>query len=606
MGKWVNEGKLKNSNYKDILFYYSFFIILFKSIVLVTFIQGNTFSFQALPLSVYLKILPVHCCFIILLFSFTFLFSGRLRMFFIVSVNCLVSAIFLMDLWYYRAFDNLLSVLLITAGNNLENLSDSIFSFLYTTDLLFIIDLPFIFLLTFLTINQYAKTKRSLSVFAFLFLISAGPLAYANTNIFKLRPTPESTITITSPIGYHLFDIYLYCQYFKNKNLSYDQKEEIKQWFDAKKERLPDNKHKSIFKGKNIICIQFESLEQVLINKKINGQEITPNLNRIIKNSLYFSNIYEQVHLGNSADSEFMVNTSVYPTRRGVTNLQYPNNTYNSLPKLLREINYSTVAIHPEKGNMWNWMNSLYAIGFEKCLDSSSFTQDEKLGLGLSDGSFLRQIRGIINILNIQKNPFFLFLITITSHMPWNIPSACKELILDKNLDQTMLGAYFQSIHYTDKQIGIFLSNLEQSGVLDNAVVVIYGDHCGIHKKNFLWTLWFSIKPLIKDSEDWWYGVDERIPLIIYQKNLTGEEVKTIGGHIDILPTLAYVIGIDEQRYSNTAMGRNLLKTEKNFAVLSDKKYVGNVTYGYSIKHAVQGLDIADLIIKSNYFKKNP
>jgi lipoteichoic acid synthase len=602
MGKWVNGDKLKNSN-KYILLYYSFLIILFKSIVLVGFIQGNITSFQVLPLSVYLKILPVHCCFIILLLSFSFLFCGRLSMFFLVSINCLVSAIFLIDLWYYRAFDDLFSVTLIKAVSNLENLSDSIFAMFYTADLLFIIDLPFLFLLVFLTIDQYAKMKKRLSVFAFLFLISVAPLAYANEEIFKLRSTPESNFTILSPIGYHLFDIYLCCQSFKNAHLSYNQKEEIKQWFHANKEILPDNKYKSIFKGKNIICIQFESLEQVLINKKINGQEITPNINRIIKNSLYFSNIYDQVNLGMSADAEFMVNTSVYPIRRGITNFQYPYNTYNSLPKLLRKINYSTMDIHPDKGSLWNWMKSLSAIGFEKCLDSSSFIHDENIGLGLSDGSFFRQIAGSITIL---KKPFFLFLITMTSHMPWNIPTAYRELILDKNLDQTMLGGYFQSIHYTDKQVGIFLSNLEQSGVLDNTVVVIYGDHCGIHKKNSIGILWFLVKPIIKDSENWWWEVDQRIPLIIYQKNLAGEEVKTIGGHIDILPTLAYVIGIDEQRYSNTAMGRNLLKTENNFAVLSDKKYVGAVTCANIIKHAVHGLDIADLIIKNNYFEKNP
>lgn len=76
-----------------------------------------------------------------------------------------------------------------------------------------------------------------------------------------------------------------------------------------------------------------------MVNESINGQEITPNLNRLTKNSLLFSKYHEQVNTGVSSDADFLTNTSTYPIRKGSTFYQYPFNTY-SLPKLLNNLEY--------------------------------------------------------------------------------------------------------------------------------------------------------------------------------------------------------------------------------------------------------------------------
>jgi phosphoglycerol transferase MdoB-like AlkP superfamily enzyme len=136
-----------------------------------------------------------------------------------------------------------------------------------------------------------------------------------------------------------------------------------------------------LLKGKNLIFIQLESFENFVIGQKINNQEITPNLNRFLKNSIYFDSIEEQVHLGTSSDSDLLVNASVYPVRSGSTFFRYPDNTYNSLPKLLEKSGYSTLAIHPDKGAYWNWMPALKSMGFQKCIDASYFNMTEFIGL---------------------------------------------------------------------------------------------------------------------------------------------------------------------------------------------------------------------------------
>lgn len=592
---------------KDVLFYYTLLSVLLKSVIMIGFITSGNHA-RIDPLSGFHNIpyIAVYICFILALLSFSFLFKGRLHMWFLVFVNLLVSVLLLADLWYYRGFGTFVNLHLLKQTANLDNLSDSILSMARSSDIVFVFDIAVLFLMVLVNRNPYKKMNRSVLAFAFLFIASVGYITYmhiendvkgrggVNNMLFNTYWAPNQTISNLSPLGYHLYDTYAYWKDNRMFSLTSKEKDEIKAWFAGKKEDLPDNSYKEMFKGKNLIVIQVESLESFVLNQKINGQEITPNLNKLLANSLYFSDFYEQVYNGTSSDADLMANTSVYPVRKGSTFFRYPHNTYNSLPKLLQNNGgYSTVAIHPDKGAYWNWMDALKAIGFQRCIDSSSFKIDEWIGLGLSDGSFLRQVERIaVN----QKQPFYMFMVTLSSHGPFNLPKGYRELNLDEKLDQTKLGGYFQSVHYTDKHIGIFLSKLKEDGLLDNTVIVIYGDHTGVHK------YYQDEVSKIQPAEDWWLDDHHHIPFIIYQSRMKGGEMKVKGGQVDILPTVAYLMGIDEDKYSDTAIGRNLLKTGEDFAVLSDKTYMGDTSDSRAKDNAVKGIDISDLIIRGNYF----
>lgn len=593
---------------KDVLLFYTFFIILFKSIIFLGLTQNSNHAvFDWSSAWYFSPSIPVYSSFIVLFLSFSLLFKGRARLWFFVLLNLLVSIILMLDLWYYRGFGAFISLHLVKEAVNLDNLSDSIFSMSRIIDIVFIFDVVTLIIIVLFYKNPYKKMKRSVLLFAVFFILSVGYLEYYHFKVdisekgqshilFRICWTPNQTISNLSPIGYHIYDSYNFFQEDSELVLTSIDKAEIKNWFTSKKENLPDNKYKAIFKGKNLIVIQVESLENFIINQKINNQEITPNLNKLLRNSLYFPDFYEQVNNGTSSDSDLMTNTSVYPVRSGSTFFRFPYNTYNSLPKLLQKQGYNTLAIHPDKGAFWNWMKALYSIGFEKCMDSSNFTIDEIIGLGLSDSSFLRQVESVVKT---QKQPFYTFMVTLTSHGPFNLPASYRELNIDPKLDATKLGGYFQSFHYTDKQIGEFISKLDSDGILDNSVVVIYGDHCGVHK--YYQDELADIQP----SESWWMENYRRIPLIIYQKNLQGEQINVKGGQIDTFPTVAYLMGIDEKDYINTAMGRNLLKTKKDFAVLTDKKFIGESTSDEDKQNELKGIDIADKIVRSNYFKSN-
>ena len=93
------------------------------------------------------------------------------------------------------------------------------------------------------------------------------------------------------------------------------------------------------------------------------------------------------------------------------------------------------------------------------------------------------------------------------------------------------------------------------------------------------------------------------VPLIIYSKGIEGKELKTIGGQVDIMPTVSYLMGVDEKDYINTALGRNLLKTNRNYTILSNGVFIGDAKNEEEKKNAVKALEISDKLLRSNYFK---
>jgi phosphoglycerol transferase MdoB-like AlkP superfamily enzyme len=594
---------------KDGVFLFTTLALLTKSVLFLGLINNeNATRFNLLKAFNSFSSSPpmvVYVSFIVIILSFAFLFQGRTRFWFLVSCNTLLSALLVADLMYYRGFSSFITPYLLSQTTNLDNLLSSVVSMLRPVDLLFIVDLLVLVGIGLKFKSFYSKAQRNIYTLFILLTLSVSYIYYQHVQLdlngkgdsmlFRVAWCPNQTMSNLSPLGYHSYDIYNFYKNNKDNKLTPGENQEIKNWFGQNQEKLPTNEFKSIFKGQNLIMIQVESLENFVINQKVNGQEITPTLNKLLANSLYFSNFYEQVYNGSSADADLMANTSVYPVRTGATFFRFPDNTYNSLPKILRGMGYSTLAIHPDKGSYWNWMPALTSIGFEKTMDETHFNTDEKIGLGISDGSYFKQLAPIVAS---EKQPFYNFMVTLTSHNPFELPDQYRKLVLNEEFNKTKLGGYFQSINYTDEQIGSFLGTLDKSGVLDNTVVVIYGDHTGVHK------YYNDEVKQVQPQENWWLDDSKRIPLIIYHKGMNGREIAITGGQIDTMPTVAYLMGIKEDSYQNTVFGRNLLNTKKDFAVLSNRLYMGKTANNDEIENQIKGIDIADLIIRKNYFKE--
>jgi len=534
------------------------------------------------------------------------LFKGRSRLIFYLVVDLLISLLLVADIWYFRATSTFLSFLLCQQVGNLNGLWSSIFAMWRRVDLLFVADLFLLVPVFWFWKRLFRGLERSYLVASLLLLAGLGALGYkyyqldvlcVDDELRFVEPCWEArqTISFQSPLGFHVIDAWDY--FVKNRpiKLSEAQKQEIREWFEAKQEQLPDNDYKGLLKGRNLIIVQVESLENFVIGHSVNGKPITPVLNGLLPHSLYVPGVYDQANEGLSSDSDLMLNTSIYPVRRGSTFFQFPNNTYHSLPKLMKASGYkATLAMHPDLGVYWNWKNALTAMGFDTCLDISAFRSDEILGLGLSDRTFLTQAAEHIQLL---PEPFYAFMVTLSSHTPYELPERYYELGLDKEFMESNLGKSLECFHYVDKQIGLLLGGLKAKGVLDRSVVVFTGDHSSLHR------FFPDEVAAMKGLDPWMEDARRLVPLIIYSPDLKGRRIKVTGGQIDTMPTVLYLMGVDKQLYRGSVMGRNLLNTKRDFAVVGAGPLVGRDKNAPFAKQAQKGLAIADRVIRGNYFK---
>ncbi len=592
---------------RDPFFFLTGAILCLKSLAAVMLINNpNSSALDTASLDAYEYSPAIFVAFIAIPLSIGLWLRGRARLAYYLALDGAFSLLLVADLWYFRSYKTFLSVRLWQETANLKGLWDSILSMSRPVDLVFLADLAVLIPLVVLRRALYREAPRAV---AFAALVPIGALAClaiehrtldsgnAASEQRLVEPCWEArqTISYQSPLGFHLLD--LYDVFLENRSvaLSPAQIETIRAWFAAKREAVPGGRYGGLLKGRNLIVVQVESLENCVVGRTVNGQEITPTINALLPSSLRFTNVYEQVHEGSSSDADLMTNTSVYPIRKGATFFRFPANAYNSLPRILRGAGYrATLAMHPDPAVYWNWKNALTAIGFEKCLDESAFVEHETLGLGMSDEDFLTQAAERIARL---PEPFYAFMVTLTSHAPFDLPEKYRELTLEEPLESSCLGDAFQAFHYADRSLGAFLARLRRCGVLERSAVVIYGDHASVHR------FYNDRVQAIEGLEDWMRDPRWLVPLVVYAPGITGERIDVTGGQVDIMPTVLGLLGVDESVTAETAMGRNLLRTARDFAVGQDGTVVGRDRDAPFSKSAVKGLAIADLAIRGDYFR---
>jgi phosphoglycerol transferase MdoB-like AlkP superfamily enzyme len=331
-----------------------------------------------------------------------------------------------------------------------------------------------------------------------------------------------------------------------------------------------------------------------------NGEEVTPNINRLAQEGIFFSNFYSQVGVGTSSDAEFTFSTSLMPSSRGTVFVSYFDREYISIQKLFKEKGYYTFSMHGNTGDMWNRSVMHKSLGYDDFYSKSSYNIDETIGLGISDKSFLKQSVSLIKQISEQHEKWYGTVITLTNHTPFNdldkmdeYPTTINVEIDGQNITRdyingTTLGNYFRSVHYADQALGQFVEELDEAGLLDNTVLVIYGDHdARISEKNYniLYNYDAVNDKILEPGDDGYteynnytYQLDKNVPFIIWTKDTKyNTEIKTPAGMIDALPTLGNMFGIS----SEYQLGNDILSItdNDNTIVFSDGSYLTDKIY---------------------------
>lgn len=388
-----------------------------------------------------------------------------------------------------------------------------------------------------------------------------------------------------------------------------------------KENNYDTNKYTGVLEGMNIVFIHMESIQNFLVNLKINDQEITPTINRLSKEGMYFDNFYPQISIGTSSDTEFTLNTSLMPANSGTVFVSYSDRNYVTIPKLLKEKGYYTFSSHANGDSMWNRRIMHPNLGYEEMIFKQEFDVTDKndprwVGLGLSDYDFFLQLQSKLEKIEDEHKNYMGTLIQLSNHSPYyatpfnpelynslgslkltntykkiNLETQREEVVTDDYLKDTELGNYFVSAHYADLALGTFFDYIKKSDHYENTVFVLYGDHdARIGKKEYQYYYNYNVEtgelyeegdPLYVDFDNFAYELNKKTPLIIWTKNeKIAKKIKSVNsntmGMYDILPTLGNMMNF-EYKY---ALGHDIYSIkEDNVVIFPNGNFVTNKVY---------------------------
>lgn len=302
-------------------------------------------------------------------------------------------------------------------------------------------------------------------------------------------------------------------------------------------------RYEGIAKGKNLIVIQLEAFQNFLLNAKIDGIEITPNLNALLGDTVYFPRFYQMVGQGNTADAEFVVNTSMYIPQHGAASQDFGDLRLPSMPRALAAQGYDTATFHTNDVKFWNRKALYRALGFGSYYDKSFFGEDDMVFFGSSDELLYGKTADKLEQMSAAGKPFYAQIVSMSSHHPFNIPDRKIRIQLPERFADTLVGDYLEAQNYADFALGQFMERLKRDGLWDNSVIVIYGDHMGVP----IYSLGESERGLMEEIIGREYRSTEmmNIPLILSIPGVDAPQVVAgTGGQADIYPTVANLLGI--------------------------------------------------------------
>lgn len=637
--KKVKEDKMISNYFKENR--------LFLVYILICVLNSTLLRIFTMPtIENYLSFKPIiaDIAVVTIIGSFSYLFKGKKRYIYLLVWAIIFTAICTINSAYYTFYTSFASVSMLSLTQYIGEVGDAVVeNVLQLKDLVYIGPLIF-FIYYYHRLSKkdkykiYTKEKRlkkfknsiiAGTVILLLFIVSLSSLEISR---FVKQWNREYIVMRFGIYMYQGNDVVASIRPRISAMFGYDDaKKEFNEYYkDRPNEQDYTNKYTNILEGRNVIVIHAESMQGIAINRTFNGEEVTPNLNRLINEGMYFNNFYSEVSVGTSSDTELTYNTSLMPTQNGTAFVSYFDRTYISTPSLLKEKGYYTFSMHANNADFWNRRAMHESLGYDKFYSKETYDVDKEnvIGLGLSDKSFFSQSVEKLKKISEEHDKYYGYIITLTNHTPFSdtdkygeFSVTMKTTITNEDgtteeveapyLEGTKLGNYFKSVHYADEALGEFFSEMDEAGLLDNTVVIIFGDHDARLPRNEF-NLMYNYDPTtddIKDEEDptyvdydsFDYELDRKVPLIIWTKDgvVSGQYDYTMGMY-DVMPTIGNMLGF----YNKYALGHDIFETkENNIVVFPNGNWVTNKMYYNSQKGEYKLLK--DEIIDENYIKEN-
>lgn len=601
--------KVKEKIKKSFIDYKLLYYFIFSSIINATMLRCFT-VFNYFAVRPFIADLGI----IFLLSALSFFIKEKNKNKYFLIVTIISVFMFTVNSMYYTFYKSFASVSLLSTSVFVVDVGDAIVeNVVQIKDLVFLWQLiGLIILIRYEKKNKikdktYKVNKKLAKKFALSFLVCfLLVVAISKTRDYALFTKEWSRKGMVINFGIYTFQINDIIQSLRPQlnnifghDVAYKKTVDFYDEYGYENNDYEENIFTNIFEGKNLIVIHAESLQTIAMEQKFNGKEVTPNLNKLASEGIFFSNFYSQVGVGTSSDAEFTFSTSMMPSSNGTVFVNYYDREYVTIQKLLKEKGYYVFSMHGNDGNFWNRDTMHKNMGYDMYFDKDYYVIDETIGLGLSDESFFRQSTDIIkNIKDSYDGPFYAHLITLTNHTPFSDTYLLDEFdttlkvningqIVERDyINGTVLGNYFRSVHYEDAAIGEFIDELDEVGLLENTVIVIYGDHDARIDEEY-YNYFYNYDPYtdtVLNSNDegytlyneYTYELDRKVPFIIWTKDKEYNlEVDTPMGMIDAMPTLGNMFNF----HSKYQMGQDIFSVEDNMVVFTDGSYLTDKIY---------------------------
>jgi len=588
--KWVK--RLANTSKEQPLFIIALLLMWMKTYLVQKFmfelpVEG---AYQELILLVS----PISSS--LLMLGVGIVFFGRRQQLAITVVSFISSFVLFANVVYYRFFNDFITLPVLMQSKNMGDLGGSITNLINPSDFLIFIDVVILYALFRGKPSWWKPLSRPKQISVFIVAIGFFFMNWTMAEVVRpelLTRTFDRQIVVKSigAFNYHIYDLVVNSK-MKTKKVfasSEDMMDAAKYLREQPKD-VPSDEMYGIAKGKNVFLISMESLQSFALDARINGEEVTPFLNSLIRDSLYFENFYHQTGQGKTSDAEFIIDNSLYPLPSGAVYFTHAQNTYAATPSTLKKAGYYSAVFHANDKSFWNRDLMYQSLGYDRffSLPDYTVTEENSIGWGLKDIEFFEQS---VDLLKQVPQPFYSKFITLTNHHPFELADE-DQFIAQAETNSQTVNKYFPTVRYMDEALKVLFEKVKEAGMYENSIFVLYGDHYGISSNHHKAMATFLGKEEITPFDQVQL---QRVPLIIHIPGMSGKTISTVGGQVDVKPTLLHLLGLQAQH--GIEFGQDLLSPNKqDFVVLRDGSFITKdaVFTGEKCYDKLTGMELED------------
>lgn len=376
-----------------------------------------------------------------------------------------------------------------------------------------------------------------------------------------------------------------------------EKQAEIERWLASQPKHQPADSVTE--KRSNLLIVFAESLESWVLEKKVDGKEITPCLNRLLKekSTLYAPNVLTQVKGGRSIDAQLMICSGLLPLMSGTYSSLYYDNTFYTLQKAMRGLKHSrSYLLTIDKVSTWNQGAVARSFGTDTIISYHNFKMTEAFGTHkrIGDASFFQQCREKIERGEVWKpgESVYMQFVTYSGHAPFKLPDHLRTITFPASIPEKAAD-YMTTAHYTDKAIGDFVAYLKTLPQYKETIVVIVGDHEGLASYR---------QELVGNPACRGLVSDKQLTPFIVLNSPVGMRYDKFMGQIDIYPTLLNLMQLDAYRWHG--LGQSILDPRKQGVAVGSVMNVEGTGSDKEVERLKEAHTVSDYMLRYDWLKR--